>query len=249
MVEEARRCGVQHEVAATAASRTASSSLGKAGIGGAASVARRARIASRRRLTSSDTPIRAPASSTRPTSGSEKRPDEQARPGDQRIRPAPPDEGFESDVHEPAHAGEEQGEAHAQEKQGELESSATWLPRNAQESIEIAKTTDGNRRIAPRRSLRPRRRLRRAISADADGRDASRRIQTCAELFALLGSRPAPPGADAPGSGRARKDEPAAATDAASTRSGRSGRPGLLSTPQPRVLADEGGCHCGVGRL
>ena len=36
---------------------------------------------------------------------------EQARPCDQRIRPAPPDEGFESDVHQPAHAGEEQAEA------------------------------------------------------------------------------------------------------------------------------------------
>jgi hypothetical protein len=45
---------------------------------------------------------------------------EQACPGNQRVGPAAPDERLESDVQQPTHAGEEEGDARAQEKQGEL---------------------------------------------------------------------------------------------------------------------------------
>ncbi len=124
------------------------------------------------------------------------------------------------------------------------EALATWLAPNAQVAIEQAKAKAA-RRIAPRRSLRPRSKFRREMSVPPTAATKKPRKKAQESRRTPVGSagRAARGGRlQGPASSKKTGRPPAAA---ASTRSGRSGRSGLLSARAIRASAYEGGNHCG----
>ncbi len=79
------------------------------------------RPGSPRRSSAHSSPSRTPDSRSRPTSGSRSRPDEQAAPGDERLRPVPADVGLERQVEQPDDGGREERVARSRAtKQAEL---------------------------------------------------------------------------------------------------------------------------------
>ena len=97
---------------------------------------------------------------------------QEPRPGDEHVRPVPPDERLDGEVEDPHHRGHEHADAEAANDQDASRPpiSATWCAPSSHPQISPVKARAARRR-APARSPRPRRRLCRASSSAVDADD------------------------------------------------------------------------------